>query len=196
MRDATGTTVLRWEYLACVRRPISQWLPRREKWFRFERGETWYLIHWLPYRGLWAVSSAPKGRPNDTLHVATARPPEARMKRRQPMPAGVAVVKALPSASTLLPKLPALRAFISETAYEDGTARTPGYWTVRNRVTTFEVTLYDPDSGSRLVCRGATLDETFALAEQLVSVESAPWEPDRYLSEQLAKATRRKPKAS
>lgn len=98
----------------------------------------------------------------------------------------------LPSTSTLLPKCPALREFISATVYDDGTPRTPGYVTFRNRVTTYEVTVYDPDSASRLCARGPDLDHTLNLLEKLLGAEEAPWEPDRYLQEQQQSKLKRK----
>jgi hypothetical protein len=55
-----------------------------------------------------------------------------------------------------------------------------------------EVTYYDPDSGTRLPCRGATLDQALTLGEQLLGVEEAPWEGDKYLMEQLVAKTKKK----
>lgn len=114
------------------------------------------------------------------------------MKRRQPAVAGGTVLPALPSVSTLLAKLVNLRAFCSETSYDDGSPRQPGYFTFRNRVTVYEVTVYDPDSGTRLVVRGPDWDKTFLSVEQLLGAADAPWEMDKYLSEQLAKRSRKK----
>lgn len=108
------------------------------------------------------------------------------MKRR-PLAAGVtpALKPALPSASTMMAKSPALREFITATTYEDGTPREPGYFTLRNRGFTFELTVYDPDSGTRLAVRAPKIDDVLSMTEQLLGVEEAPWEQDRYLTEQL-----------
>jgi hypothetical protein len=92
----------------------------------------------------------------------------------------------------LLGKLPAIREFMTATAYDDGTPRTPGYFTVRNRVIAFELTLYDPDSGSRLVVRSPAIDTMWQMAEQLLGTEEAPWEPDGYLMDQLSKRGKKK----
>ncbi len=97
------------------------------------------------------------------------------MKRRSPPTPGVVIVPAIPASSTLWPKLPATRAFLHDTQYEDNSPRTPGYLTVRNKVSSMEVTFYDPDSGCRLPVRGRTLDEALTLGEQLLGVEEAPW---------------------
>jgi hypothetical protein len=114
------------------------------------------------------------------------------MKRRIAARPGDAVVPALPSASVHWPKLPALREFLTATKYDDGTPRTPGYVTVRNRVSTFEVTVYDVDGCCRLSSRAGKLDDALSLVEQLLGVEDAPWEPDRYLTEQAAKVPKKK----
>lgn len=114
------------------------------------------------------------------------------VKKRQPVEVGQAVIPAIPSASTLWPKLPAIREFVHATAYEDGSPRTPGYITIRNRATTMEVTCYDVDSGTRLSARGQTLDQALSLMEQLLGVEEAPWERDNYLADQLAKRAKKR----
>ena len=114
------------------------------------------------------------------------------MKRRQPVVNVGACAPALPATSVLLAKLPAIREFLSATAYDDGSPRVPGYLTLRNRGHSYELTLYDPDAGLRLPTRGPDLDKTLLLAEQLLGVEEAPWEVDNYLTEQLAKRAKRK----
>jgi hypothetical protein len=113
------------------------------------------------------------------------------MKRRSAPANGVACLAPLPATSVILGKLPAIREYLTATAYEDGTARQPGYFTLRNRALTFEGTLYDPDSGTRLVVRANTLDEMLAGLEKLLGVEEAPWEIDPYLTEQLARRRKR-----
>jgi hypothetical protein len=120
---------------------------------------------------------------------------EMRVKRRiPPQGSGKNIVPALPATSVILAKVPAMRAFVTDTAYEDGSPRVPGYFTLRNRVACFEVTLYDPDSGCRLPVRGSDLDKALQMAEQLLGVEEAPWEVDQYLLGQLEQRGRKKKK--
>lgn len=114
------------------------------------------------------------------------------MKRRVPLTEGNYIPPALPATSDVLRKLPQLREFITATTYEDGSVRVPGDFALRNRGTGFEVTLYDPDAGLRLPCRGSTIDDAFMLAEKLLGVEDAPWEVDDYLTQRLAKRKARK----
>lgn len=175
------------------RRRVCRWSPRRgERWLRLVLPRAWWLIQWLPREGWWIVAAGDAGTPYAAPTYSSPRYQGDAMKRRQQAQPGQASVPALPSTSTHWPKLASIREFLAATSYDDGTARVPGYLTVRNRTTTFEITLYDPDSGSRLVCRGGTLDEALALAEKLLGVEEAPWEPDNYLQAQLAKKRPRK----
>jgi len=114
------------------------------------------------------------------------------MKRRAAPAESNPLTKALPALSVMLGKLPALREFITATSYDDGSPRQPGYFTFRNRTTTFEVTAYDVDAGLRLACRGEKIDDAFALLEQLLGVEDAPWEVDNYLMEQAKRRAKKK----
>lgn len=195
MRTATGTRVVRW-HPGWTGKRIGQWLPRRgEKLLKIVMRSQWHLVQWLPREGYWTVSAGLVSDPNETPYYFAPRYQGDAVKRRQAARPGDTVVPALPSASVQWPKLPAIRQFISETKYDDGTPRTPGYLTVRNRVTVFEVTLYDPDSASRIATRGKTLDEALGLAEQLLGVEEAPWEPDAYLLKMMAQNQPRKKRA-
>jgi len=153
------------------------------------------VVHWRPYQGWWLVSS---GRSGDDWYSPTfisPRPEVMTVKRRQPTDAVPIIAPALPSASVHWPKLVNIREFLTATKYDDGSARCPGYVTVRNRVTSFEVTLYDPDSASRLPARGPTLDQALSLAEQLLAADEAPWEHDAYLAEQLSRRTKKRKKS-
>lgn len=100
----------------------------------------------------------------------------------------------LPSESKLFGKLPQLLKYLTRITYDDGQARTPSYYTLRNRGSSFEVTLYDPDAGGRLPVNGVTLDEAFIALEKLLGAEDAPWQPDRYLMAELVKREPKKKK--
>lgn len=192
MRHKTGTKIVRWRGRWSHRR-VGQRTPRGREVFLYILMRTqWHLVQWLPREGWWTVAAGLGSEPDGEPYYFAPRYQGDAMKRRLPAVPGTAVVPPLPSASTLLPKLPALREFITATKYEDNTPREPGYFTVRNRVTTFEVTVYDPDSASRISARGKTLDEALGLVEQLIGVEEAPWEPDAYLAQLAAKKRPRK----
>lgn len=100
---------------------------------------------------------------------------------------------AAPHATSYLVLSPLLIEFASATSYEDGTARVPGYFTVRVRGTEWECTLYDPDAGARLPVRAPTVDDMMVAVELALGAQEAPWEQDRYLMEQLAKRPKKKP---
>jgi hypothetical protein len=102
--------------------------------------------------------------------------------KRRDVGAGTSyIAPALTADSKLLGKLPALMEFLTATAYEDGTARTPGYMWVSNRTAAFEVTLFDPDGCSKLPCLGKTLDDAFALLESHLRGDNPPWQQDGFL---------------
>jgi hypothetical protein len=192
MRDPFGYRQLLWVRRAFPYR-VRQWLPRRgETCIRVVKGDIWIIVHWKPWNGLWVRSAGRYSVSPVAPLFLFPRPETLTMKRRLAVTAASVITPALPSTSTLWPKLPAIREFLHATAYEDGTPRQPGYLTVRNKVTGIEVTLYDPDSGTRLPCRGRTLDEALTLTEQLLGVEEAPWESDRYLMEQIMKLSKKK----
>jgi hypothetical protein len=174
-------------------RRARQWLPLRgERWLRVVGRTQWLLVQWLPREGYWVTSAGTVGTPDAVPIYTCPRYERDAVKRRQAMRPGDTVTPPIPATSTHWPKLPALREFLHATQYEDKTPRTPGYMTVRNRVTTMEVTVYDVDGCCRLVSRGPTLDHALSLIEQLLGVEDAPWEPDRYLADQAAKSRPRK----
>lgn len=108
------------------------------------------------------------------------------MKRRTPPAAGLPALP-LEDQSKVLHKFPLIREFLSSTAYEDQSPRQPGYFTLRNRGGSYEVTVYDPDAGLRCAVRAMTLDDVLAATELLLGAAEAPWETDRWLTEQLAK---------
>lgn len=192
MRDTYGYKVLAWRRNWPGKR-VCQWLPRRgEVHFRIVGKTQWLIVQWLPREGYWVTAAGLVGTPDAERFYFSPRYQSEAMKRRQAVRPGDTVLPALSSASTHMPKLPALREFISATKYDDGTPRTPGYFTIRNRVTTYEVTLYDPDACARVSTRAATLDGALSLMEQLIGCEEAPWEHDRYLAEQAVRTKPRK----
>lgn len=94
--------------------------------------------------------------------------------------------------SVLLAKLPALREWMVSTLYDDGSARVPGKLNIEVYGSMWCVTLRDPNNGLRLPIRGEDLDKCLLLVEQCLGVEEAPWERDQYLTDQLAKKSKKK----
>jgi hypothetical protein len=86
-----------------------------------------------------------------------------------------------PVESNTLHKFPSLVAHSCVTKYDDGDARIPGWWTVKTQGAAWIVQLKDPNACAQLQAIGETLDDALALAELLLSSESAPWEPDPFL---------------
>lgn len=114
------------------------------------------------------------------------------VKRRAPLAQVGALAPPAPAASMILARLPALREFLSATSYDDGSPRSPGTFRLSSRFAAWEVTIQDPDAAARLTARDVSLDKALLLVEQLLGVEDAPWETDRYLAEALSKKSKKK----
>lgn len=192
MRHATGIRVLTWEAKAAIRR-AGQVLPKfGERRYIVARWHRWYVAHWVARAGYRITQVGPVGLPPEAVIQTDCHPLKGRrMKRRTAPESGLPMVP-LPSESKVLGKLPLLREFVSSTAYDDQSPRTPGYFTLRNRGGSYQITLYDVDAGLRCACGAPTLDDTFGAAELLLGAENAPWEIDQYLTDQLLKKKKKK----
>jgi len=165
-----------------------QTLPRRgEKRIVWVEGSLWWLLEWRAYRGWWALKRGRFVAGEPVILNDYPRPEEYRPMKRRRSPGEELVIPILSRETKLLAKLPRLCEFLTATSYDDNTFRTPGYLTLRNRLTTFELTLYDPDAGLRLALRAVALDDVLMLAEKAVDADGMPWEVDNYLTEQAGK---------
>lgn len=190
--DGAGRTVL--TVLPCgPARRVSQWAsPRREKWFVQWRDRSWVYVHWCPYVGYRCVGWGSVGSSHPTTIYPDPRAEGLKMQRRRAVDPATVVRPPLAGETKILAKFPQLVAFLRDTAYDDGTPRTPGYLWLSNRGTAFEVVLFDPDSGSRLPVIAATLDDVLALSEAMLRSPETPWLPDKYLSERLLAKPKKK----
>lgn len=110
------------------------------------------------------------------------------VKKRKPRDAGADVPPHLAAVeSDLFGRLLPLVAHCAETRYDDGTARTPGWWTVKTMGSAWVVEVKDPDTCSRLVVVQQTLDDALTLASVLLESDEAPWEPDPWMKAAQAK---------
>jgi len=112
-------------------------------------------------------------------------------------------IRRIPSAEkAALPALPAptdvfgegslVAEHLSATSYGDGSARTPGSLAVRNKGTSYEVTLYDHDAGLRCPVVGPTLKDALEQCEVILGAAEAPWVVDEYLTSLNARKKKRK----
>lgn len=182
-RRVNGYRVLVWRPPG--RRPHKprSWLPARETYYYFTRGIYTWFLHWRPHLGMWLASER-VGPPPGIVSTIYQRPEKVMaIKKRVMLDGAGGQVPGASSVSILLAKLPALREFLSATSYEDGSRRAPGVLRVQTQGTLWEITIQDPEAAARLTVRGQELDKTLLLLEQLLGVEEAPWELDRYLAE-------------
>lgn len=174
-------------------RKHGQVLPsRREKRIWLVCGSVALHLEWLPWEGYAVIGRAKwLGRDVGTVEVLD-RPGWSDGMKRRVVKGSDLILPLLSRETATLKKLPDLVAFLAECSYDDMTMRTPGYFTLRNRLHCYELTLYDPDAGVRLALRAQTLDDVLRLANEAVTAEGLPWEIDNYLQEQLTKKTKKK----
>lgn len=110
------------------------------------------------------------------------------MKRRKSQDGVVRDVEHIAAIeSDVLSKLHPLVAHCSCVKYEDGSARQPGWWTVKTMGAAWVVEVKDPDTCCRLVVVQQTIDDALTLASVLLESDEAPWEPDQWLRAAQAK---------
>lgn len=176
-----------WDDRRRGRKRISQWLPRREKFFYFRRGPHIWLLKWKPFVGIRLVAE----RLGDySAQPHTTYSPEVNLvaiKKRLRADGLVTPVTGAKPNSVILGKLPALREFLCTVVYDDGSPRQCGDLSIRTRNLSWICVLRDPDAGARLTVSADDLDKCLLLLEQLVGVEEAPWERDDWLTAQLLK---------
>jgi len=167
---------------------VTQWLsPVREGWYvlRFT-GRDWH-VRTRPRQGAVVLCSVQVG---DGAAEQWYPDPFAKGKeviRRQVHESASVIRPALPADTKILAKLPQLVAFLRDTSYDDGSARTPGYLWLTNRWSSYEVTLFDPDACCRISVNGSTLDDALSLAEAVLRAPETPWMPDQYMLDRAAK---------
>jgi len=192
MRRLHGSSVFVWRPCGRMKRGF-QITPRRgtKDYFIRREGEM-LLMRWTAHRGLFVLAVVAAEAPHQLL-IHNGFPEDWRMPPKRRVQAGeLPPVPALSMESVCFKKYPLLVEFLACTQYEDKAKREPGYFTVRNRIIEYEITLYDPDSGQRIPIRARTLDELMRGCESVLGAENAPWEIDRYLFEQLEKKTKKK----
>lgn len=110
------------------------------------------------------------------------------VKKRKPREVGAEVPPHLAAVeSDLFCKLLPLVAHCADTRYDDGSARTPGWWTLKTMGSAWVVEVKDPDTCSRLVVVQQSVDDALTLASVLLESEEAPWERDPWMVAQQAK---------
>lgn len=173
-----------------VRKP-SQWLPLRERYYVMVVGKIEVLLCWRPFVGITPLSLKPVGSPGarDSIQYANLERNAVKRLNLGP-PEGMPAIP-LPGESAVLKKFPRICCFVTDTVYEDGTLRLPGYFWLKSDTMAFELTLFEPSACARARIRAATLDDVFALAEKFLGSDGGAWEVDKYL---LERSTQKKKK--
>lgn len=182
-----GRRVHVWRPLASPYR-VRQWLPRRESFVQVRRGDFLLLLHWLPHMGGLCLRSEVRLSDPRATHAFTPwRYRRLTVKRREKLGLVGVPPNAAASASVILAKLPAVRAWVSDTSYDDKSVRVPGALRISSRDAMWCLTLTDPDAGARLLVTDSSLDKALLLLEQLCGVEDAPWQIDPYAPQKKGK---------
>lgn len=87
----------------------------------------------------------------------------------------------------VLSAFPQIVAHLVTTRYDDGSRRQTGTVTLRVMGSSWQAEARDFDAGLRLRVVGGTVDDALVLLDQLLGVETAPWEPDEYLQAKMTK---------
>jgi len=161
---------------------VGQWLPRGIAWVDLICRRVVLRLEHVPFKGYCIRSVRPHGGgPADTLFVFPR--PEFSVKRielgKQPSDGAAHHLAAIES--NVLGGLPNLVSHCCVTRYEDGSARRPGWWTVKTMGAAWVVQVKDPDAAASLQATSGTLDDALALADLLLGSGDAPWEPDAFL---------------
>lgn len=168
-----------------IARP-SQWFPFGEKCYLWRLVTADFVLLWKPHKGLCALSSSPVGSPG-TVGIRQYVNLESQRMKKLSIGAGEgAPLPPLSSESVILKKLPRLCEFLTNTAYEDGSPRSPGRLWIDNDGIAFTITLFEPSAFARVRIRGNTLDDALALANTHLGMENAPWEADQYARDKAA----------
>lgn len=192
MRYVHGQRVLVYQSRSVARRR-GQYLPLfGERRYYIATAGWWLSVWWCArqgYRILGVIRSIP---PHDLVSAQWDTTERCMAIRKREVIGTPMSIPALDATTKHLQKVPLLLEFVSATAYEDGAPRQPGYFTLRNRVIEWELTVYDPDAGARLAVRARTLDQVWFAVETLLGASEAPWEPDRYLQSLLVPKKKKK----
>ena len=192
MRQANGQRVLTFRGRSAVKRR-GQYLPRFGERFSYVASASWWLsIWWCSGRGVRILAVVSAVPPHNLVSSVWDTTEKSMAIRKRTVLGDPAIIPALDPTSRNLKGLPMLMEFVTVTQYDDGTPRQTGYFTLRNRFVEWEVTVYDPDAGSRLSVRSRNLDQLFLGLETLLGSPEAPWEPDRYLQSLLIPKKKKK----
>lgn len=163
-----------------------QWFPFGEKCYlwRFVKSEV--VLLFKPHKGLCPLSASPVGSHGAAGRVQFVNLESVKMKKLSIGVESGAPLPPLSSESVLLKKLPRLCEFLTNTAYEDGSPRSPGRLWLDNDGIAFTITLFEPSAFARVRIRGNTLDDALTLANTHLGMENAPWEADQYARDKAA----------
>lgn len=141
-------------------------------------GDRIVRYHWVPWLGLQLHSETADimGGANFVMHRQYLK--GITVKKREALGLVGVPIPAAPKASTMLAKVPTVREYLSETAYEDGSSRQVSALRITTRGAMWSLTITDPDARARVVMVAGELDKALLALEALLQAPDCPWEAD------------------
>lgn len=133
------------------------------------------------YHGWEVIKALSRDVERDVLWQLPPRAKRMRRRSSQVSAEGESAAIHLAAVETqLLGNYPGLVAHLAVTRYDDGASRTPGTLLLKTVGSSWVLVIKEPDDCLQMQVMGQMLDDTFALAELLITGEKAPWEPDNW----------------
>lgn len=151
----------------------------------------WFRLTWWTYKGYFLSGHYAKGAHPLLGHVPVELKewPEMGIKKRESQAKNLKHLAAVES--TLFSDRLSLIEHCALLQYEDGTARLPGWITIKTQGAAWVVQVKDPDSVSSFSAVAPTLDAAIDTAALLLACDDAPWEADRWLADAAARAKKK-----
>jgi len=163
-----------------------RWMPRGKCQFRIVTEWYDFLLTYLPWKGICAVSrrvrkSRPGGRPVGAEHEW-----EYPSMKKKISKASEGVKHLAAMETNLFAQLIPLVEHCALRQYDDGEARETGWVTIKTQGAAWCVQVKDPDAAVSFTAVADTLDKALETAALLLGCDDAPWEMDRFLAQQKA----------
>lgn len=166
-------------------------LPKRRDLYVLVMQHGTLHLHWVPGAGIHVLAVNQYGRDKPLYKYDRTKQGTPYMQRRQVKPVDGTTFPGASRTSIVLAKFPVLLAQASVTAYNDGSARQPGWFTIRTRGKLWEITAKEPDGACSLTVQDASLDAALLTLEKLLTAEDAPWETDPFLLKRVPKGRKK-----
>jgi len=163
-----------------------RYLPKGKGEFRVYLGHFTFLLHYRYSVGIWCRARCRRTQCPYSEPTAL-RWEEPNVKKRVAKNVmGEGVNHLAPMETNRLADVMPLVEHCSIRRYDDGDEREPGWFTVKTIGSSWAIQVKDPDACVSFTAVAPTLDQAMETAALLLACDEAPWEPDRFLTQQRA----------